>query len=473
MTLRQLPSFLVLVDLEAHLGIRAHHLGLAALDRLDVDVAAVPDVDHRHDVRLPLRVAADAPDQLPAQELLDLALAQLLDHRAIFTYAARAAFRDSPDLACRRARRGCQGSGSRQPADPRLLGDDEGMRARLPALPRLGDPRAAAGPADRPTRRAGCSRLAAFGRPRPVLVATGGDVLMPRRPRGARRAGRRPEDAVRARAERDAAAHRGADRVLRRLGVKIASISLDGASAAVHDGVRGVPGHFEATLAAIRLLRRHGITVQVNTVVMRDTVEELPARRAARAGARRLDLGGVLPRPGRARRSPRRADAGRERAGLPLPRRTPPATASSCARSRRRSSGGSSRSARAGMPPPDGELYARLAGRLRRELGPGTGRRGRRRRARATVAASSSSATTARSRRPASCPTGSATCATTTSSSVYREHPLLRRIRAADFGGRCGRCAYRKLCGGSRARAYAFSGDALGEDPACGFEPAV
>jgi hypothetical protein len=33
--------------------------------------------------------------------------------------------------------------------------------------------------------------------------------------------------------------------------------------------------------------------------------------------------------------------------------------------------------------------------------------------------------------------------------------------------GRCGRCPYRAVCGGSRARAYATSGDHLAEDPAC------
>jgi radical SAM protein with 4Fe4S-binding SPASM domain len=52
---------------------------------------------------------------------------------------------------------------------------------------------------------------------------------------------------------------------------------------------------------------------------------------------------------------------------------------------------------------------------------------------------------------------------------VYRDHPLLRKIRAAEFGGRCGRCEFRELCGGSRARAYATTGDPLAEDPACPF----
>jgi radical SAM protein with 4Fe4S-binding SPASM domain len=55
---------------------------------------------------------------------------------------------------------------------------------------------------------------------------------------------------------------------------------------------------------------------------------------------------------------------------------------------------------------------------------------------------------------------------------IYRDHPLLRQIRAAEFTGRCGVCEFADLCGGSRARAYAASGDPLGEDPACNYVPA-
>ena len=54
---------------------------------------------------------------------------------------------------------------------------------------------------------------------------------------------------------------------------------------------------------------------------------------------------------------------------------------------------------------------------------------------------------------------------------LYREQPLMVDIRAARFTGRCGRCEYAALCGGSRARAFASSGDPLGEDPACAYEP--
>jgi radical SAM protein with 4Fe4S-binding SPASM domain len=54
---------------------------------------------------------------------------------------------------------------------------------------------------------------------------------------------------------------------------------------------------------------------------------------------------------------------------------------------------------------------------------------------------------------------------------VYRENALLKDIRAARFHGRCGECEYADLCGGSRSRAFAASGDALGEDPACAYLP--
>jgi len=55
---------------------------------------------------------------------------------------------------------------------------------------------------------------------------------------------------------------------------------------------------------------------------------------------------------------------------------------------------------------------------------------------------------------------------------IYRQSELFRKIRqTAEFKGRCGRCEFREICGGSRARAYAAFGDYLAEDPACGYEP--
>jgi len=54
---------------------------------------------------------------------------------------------------------------------------------------------------------------------------------------------------------------------------------------------------------------------------------------------------------------------------------------------------------------------------------------------------------------------------------IWRDSPVLRRIREGEPGGKCGRCEYRKLCGGCRARAYAESGDLMGADDSCAYEP--
>ena len=55
---------------------------------------------------------------------------------------------------------------------------------------------------------------------------------------------------------------------------------------------------------------------------------------------------------------------------------------------------------------------------------------------------------------------------------VYRESPLFQTLRNADnLRGKCGDCEYRNLCGGSRSRSYALTGDLLAEEPRCVYEP--
>jgi len=56
---------------------------------------------------------------------------------------------------------------------------------------------------------------------------------------------------------------------------------------------------------------------------------------------------------------------------------------------------------------------------------------------------------------------------------IYRQSPLFRMLREPDaLLGRCGRCEYRSICGGSRSRAYALVGNYLATDPWCSYEPA-
>lgn len=51
---------------------------------------------------------------------------------------------------------------------------------------------------------------------------------------------------------------------------------------------------------------------------------------------------------------------------------------------------------------------------------------------------------------------------------IYRTSPLLQALRDPDrLKGRCGACEYRAICGGSRSRAYAVTGDYLAEEPCC------
>ena len=50
---------------------------------------------------------------------------------------------------------------------------------------------------------------------------------------------------------------------------------------------------------------------------------------------------------------------------------------------------------------------------------------------------------------------------------IYTKDSTLVAIRERKFEGICGECEYRHVCGGSRARAYSYAGNPLGSDPAC------
>ncbi len=55
---------------------------------------------------------------------------------------------------------------------------------------------------------------------------------------------------------------------------------------------------------------------------------------------------------------------------------------------------------------------------------------------------------------------------------IYQNSDLFQKLRAKDsLEGRCGRCEYRFVCGGSRSRAFAMSGNYLAEEPFCSYQP--
>jgi radical SAM protein len=310
--------------------------------------------------------------------------------------------------------------------------------------------------------------LTEFGRPYPVLVLTGGDVLM--RPDALELAAyatslRIPvalAPSVTPRLTPGAVAR------IREAGVKAVSISLDGASAATHEGIRGVDGHFERTLEAIRMLRRAGFVVQVNTVAMRENVEELPEVAAL------LDRLGVnvwevflLVKTGR---------------GVQMEELTPAENEDLChflyeasrygfvvrtveAPFFRRVVAGRNGEAPSGL----GSLYWRLSRRLADRLGeprcePKAQTKGTRDGKGIVFVGHDGDVYPA-----GFLPVTVGNVRERSLARIYRESPLLRDIRAGRFPGRCGSCGFTDLCGGSRARAFAATGDPLGDDPACPF----
>ncbi len=314
--------------------------------------------------------------------------------------------------------------------------------------------------------------LAALETPRPMVVLTGGDPL--ERPDlaalvaygtglGLRVA---VSPSVTPRLTRDAIAE------LHGAGAKALSLSLDGSTPASHDGFRRVDGVFDATMRAIEDVRSVGLRLQINTTVTADNVWELPdilrLVLAARAGVWSVfflvptgrattlrpltgaeeedvlhwlyDVSGlvaiktteaphyrrVVIQRSSERTDPRRGALGRHlhEAVFDLTDDRPPQ------RPRRRPI---NVNAGNGFVFVDhhGDVYP--SGFLPESVG---------------------------SVRQASIV------------DIYRDAPLLRALRDPEaLGGKCGVCEFREVCGGSRSRAFAATGDALAEDPSCVFRP--
>ena len=55
---------------------------------------------------------------------------------------------------------------------------------------------------------------------------------------------------------------------------------------------------------------------------------------------------------------------------------------------------------------------------------------------------------------------------------IYREAPIFKALRdTSRLEGKCGACEFKEICGGSRARAYALTGDPLAQEPCCIYQP--
>ncbi|HUY23339.1 MAG TPA: TIGR04053 family radical SAM/SPASM domain-containing protein [Acidimicrobiales bacterium] len=316
--------------------------------------------------------------------------------------------------------------------------------------------------------------LAAAPRPTPVLILTGGDCLQ-RRDLGELTAyAKSVAVPVAISPSVSPSLNAGVLSMLRANGVRSASLSLDGAVAGTHERVRQVPGHFAATISAIGLLQQCGFAVQVNSAVMAQNVGELADMAALLIG---LDvktwevffLIGV----GRGHQVAEIEGDEYEdvchflvdAAQYGMTVRTVEAPFFRRVRDLR------SKRADPGLDPALafglGPLYRELRGRLRAHMG-----EPRSPVLAPTVATRDGKGIVFVGHDGGVYPAGFLPLALGSVRDrkvldIYRDDPTLQAIRSARFPGRCGRCEYADECGGSRARAYAATGDPLADDPAC------
>jgi radical SAM protein with 4Fe4S-binding SPASM domain len=290
--------------------------------------------------------------------------------------------------------------------------------------------------------------LAAFGDPKPHVVLTGGDPL--KRPDlwslivAAQAFGLgvsvAPSATPLLRTEEI--------RRLKAAGVDAISLSLDGATPERHDALRGIGGTFRRTLEAAAAARAARLPFQINTLVAEETLDDLPAiYLLARAlDAARWSLfflvsvgrGTVLEQI-----TPAEAEAVmRWLAELAGQGSGPVVTTTEAPHFRRvmlqRHHPGA-RGHGAGIRDGNGIMFISHTGDVH----------------------------------PSGfLPLSAGNVRTDDVVSIYRDSRLFRTLRRPDlFAGRCGRCEFHSHCGGSRARAYAASGDPFGEDPLCPYEP--
>jgi radical SAM protein len=246
-------------------------------------------------------------------------------------------------------------------------------------------------------------------------------------------------------------------RQFRMLGVAAMGMSLDGPNAEVHDTFRGVPGTFEHSIKALQWAKEFHLQVQVNTTVTQETLPHLPSlyrllREEAYPPVRRWTLFLLVPvGRGAALGLPSAEDVENLFAWVYSLSRDAPFHVSTieAPHYRRywiqrkleeglsfeeiqrlgkrmgfgvRDGNGVIFVSHKGEVYPAGFLPAPFLGNVREKL----------------------------------------------LSDIYRNSPLLMELRDMDrVTGKCGCCEFRWICGGSRARAYAVSGNYLAEEPLC------
>ncbi|MEU6991772.1 TIGR04053 family radical SAM/SPASM domain-containing protein [Streptomyces sp. NPDC046465] len=319
-------------------------------------------------------------------------------------------------------------------------------------------------------------QIAAFGRPGPLFVITGGDPFQRADLTDLVSYGTALGLRVAVSPSGTPTLDRANLTAVRDAGAVALSLSVDGSTAERHDAFRGVDGVFEWTLEGWRTARELGLKVQINTTVTRESLTDLAdiAALVRREGAM-LWSGFVLVPTGR----------GEQLAAL-----TPDevedvlhflydtgavlATKTTEGHHFRRVALQRTILERHGETPGTGPLYARLTARAR-ELGLYEGERRAVRRPPMDVGSGRGFvfvSHTGEVRPSGFLPLSAGNVKHHPLVDIYRGSALFTTLREPSLlGGACGRCEFNTVCGGSRSRAYGATGRVLAADPWCAYEP--
>ncbi len=241
---------------------------------------------------------------------------------------------------------------------------------------------------------------------------------------------------------------------LKAAGIQKISLSLDGATRATHDAFRGLAGTFTRTIAAVHLAHAAGIGVQINTTLTRSNLAEYGAFKRLMFDLRpeMWSLFLLVPT-GRA-----------SVAEVPAPEQVEEVF--------------EDLAELVGQAPfavktTEGHHFRRILIQKRGARGsaqrPGLVSPMGIRDGRGVMFVSHTGVVSPSGFLPFDC----GNVRHTDPGEIYRTHPLFRALRRPEnLGGKCGRCEFRGVCGGSRARAFGVTGDPFAEDPACAYRPA-
>jgi radical SAM protein len=308
--------------------------------------------------------------------------------------------------------------------------------------------------------RAFLDQLIDFGEPLPHLILTGGDPLSRKDicPLIDYARGLGLEVSITPSATPELT--RDAITRLRDHGIQSLGLSLDGSCAQKHDAIRSVPGTFDRTIAAARHAGEIGLPIQVNTLVAEETASDLPdiyELLCTSFPVMRWSLFFLIS-VGRGKAlnevSPEVGESIMDWV-LELVPQAPFLVKTTEAPSYRRLA--IERMRRAGMPPQEMKKSSVYQGFQIRD---GHG----------IVFVSHLGEIYPSGFLPLRC--GSVRAHSL--ADIYRNSEVFRALHSPDrFHGKCGACEYSHICGGSRARAFAHTGDVLAADPLCPYEPVM